>query len=150
MSTVTGAQMFLGEFRHTLDEKSRLTLPAKFRPRLAAGIVMTAGMDRYVLVYPQDEFELLAERVNALPLTGRDAATLRRLLFVNAMDVVPDKQGRVVVPDLLRQHAAIETDVVIAGVGKFIEIWSPEEWQRARAEIQDHAAQESLWAKLGI
>jgi MraZ protein len=142
--------MFLGEFRHSLDEKSRLTLPAKFRARLAAGLVLTAGMDRFLLVYPQDEFELLAERVNTLPLTVREAATLRRLLFPNASDLVPDRQGRVVVPENLRAHAGISNDVVVAGVGKFIEIWSPEEWQRARAEVQEHAAQESTWAKLGI
>jgi MraZ protein len=142
--------MFLGEFKHTLDDKSRLTLPAKFRARLAPGVVMTAGTDRYVLIYPQDEFEQLAERVNGLPLIDREAATLRRLLFVNASDAVPDKQGRVLVPEPLRAHAEITSEVVIVGVGKFIEIWSPEQWQRARAEIQDHAAQESLWARLGI
>jgi MraZ protein len=142
--------MFLGEFRHTLDDKSRLTLPAKFRARLHPGVVMTAGMEKYVLVYPQDEFDKLAERVNALPLAGHEAATLRRLLFVNAADSVPDKQGRVVMPEPLRSHAGIVSDVVIVGVGKFIEIWNPEEWQRARAEIQDHAAQENIWSKLGI
>ena len=142
--------MFLGEFKHTLDDKSRITLPAKYRERLAPGIVMTAGTDRYVLVYPQDEFDKLADQVNALPLTGREAATLRRLLFVNANDAVPDKQGRVVMPEALREHAGISTDVVIIGVGKFIEIWSPEEWQRAKTEIQEHATDEDVWAKLGI
>jgi MraZ protein len=142
--------MFLGDFRHTIDDKSRITLPAKFRTQLASGIVMTAGIDRYILVYPQDEFDRLAEKVNALPLTGRDAATLRRLLFVNACDDVPDKQGRVILPDNLRAYAGIQTDVVIVGVGKFIEMWNPEEWQRAQAEVRDHAAQETIWAKLGI
>ncbi|MCL4504702.1 MAG: division/cell wall cluster transcriptional repressor MraZ [Chloroflexi bacterium] len=142
--------MFLGEFRHSLDDKSRITLPAKFRSELQQGVVMTAGMDHYVLIYPRAEFELLAEKVNHLPLTGRDAATLRRLLFVNANDAIPDKQGRIIVPELLRQYASISADVVIVGVGKFIEMWSPEEWQRARSEIAEHAAQESIWAKLGI
>ncbi len=142
--------MFLGEFRHSLDEKSRITLPAKFRPELMLGVVMTAGIDRYALIYPSAEFELLAQKVNQLPLTGRDAATLRRLLFVNATDAVPDKQGRVIVPELLRQYAGINGEVVIVGVGKFIEMWSPEEWQRARQQIEEHAAQESVWAKLGI
>jgi MraZ protein len=142
--------MFLGEFKHTLDDKSRITLPAKFRLRLASGIVMTAGMDRYVLVYPQDEFERLAERVDALPLTGREAATLRRSLYANASDAVPDKQGRVVMPESLREHAGIGTEVVIAGVGRFIEVWSPEEWQRARTEVREDAAQQEIWAKLGI
>ncbi len=142
--------MFMGEFRHTIDDKSRITLPAKFRAQLASGIVMTAGIDRYILVYPQDEFERLAEKVNALPLTGRDAATLRRLLFVNASDDVPDKQGRVILPENLRAYAGIQSDVVIVGVGKFIEMWNPEEWQRAQTEVRDHAAQETIWAKLGI
>jgi MraZ protein len=142
--------MFLGEFRHTLDDKSRMTLPARFRAQLSQGVVMTAGIEHYALVYPQDEFERLAERVTALPLTGRDAATLRRLLFVNASNAIPDKQGRVLLPESLREHAGISSEVVIVGVGKFIEVWSPEAWEQARAEIQDHAAQESLWASLGI
>jgi MraZ protein len=142
--------MFLGEFRHTLDEKSRLTMPAKYRARLAAGLVLTAGIDHYLLVYPQDEFDILAERLSATQLTVREAATLRRLLFTNGSNLVPDAQGRVIIPEQLRAYAGINTDVVIAGVGKFLEMWSPEEWQRARAEILEHAAQESTWAKLGI
>jgi MraZ protein len=142
--------MFLGEFRHTLDEKSRLTMPAKYRARLAAGLVLTAGMDHNLLVYPEDEFEILAERLSALQLTMREAGTLRRMLFTNGSNLIPDSQGRVIVPENLRAYAGISTDVVIAGVGKFLELWSPEEWQRARAEMLEHAAQESTWAKLGI
>ena len=142
--------MFLGEYRHTLDDKGRVTLPAKFRPQLSSGLVMTAGIDRCILVYDSEEFSRLADRVTALPLTGHDAATLRRLLFVNAFDAALDKQGRVVVPDKLRQHAGVQADVVVTGVGKFIELWSPEEWERAQAQVQEHAASETIWAKLGI
>ncbi len=142
--------MFLGEFTHTLDEKSRLTLPAKFRSRLAEGVVMTTGSDKCLLVYPLDEFKLLFERVSALPIMGREAATLRRMLYSNAHDAVPDKQNRVVVPQPLREYAGITTEAVIVGVGKFIEVWNPQEWQRAREEVQAHAAQKELWANLGI
>ncbi len=142
--------MFLGEFRHILDEKSRITLPAKFRAQLATGIVMTAGVDHHILIYPQDEFERLAERVNALPLTEYDAAMLRRLLFVNASDAKLDKQGRVILPENLRAHAEISTDVVIVGVGKFIEMWNPEQWMQTRSQIQEQVAKDNIWAKLGI
>jgi len=142
--------MFLGEYKHTLDDKSRLTLPAKYRNQLASGIVMTAGVDRYILIYPKEEFERLAERVTTLPLTGHDASILRRLLFVNASDATPDRQGRVVLPENLRLYAGIESDVVIVGVGRFVEMWSSSEWSRIQTEIRDHAALEDIWAKLGI
>ncbi|MCS7056219.1 MAG: division/cell wall cluster transcriptional repressor MraZ [Thermoflexales bacterium] len=142
--------MFLGEFTHTLDEKSRLTLPAKFRARLADGVVMTTGADKCLLIYPLDEFKLLFERVSALPVMGREAATLRRMLYSNAHDAVPDKQNRVVIPQALREYAEITNEAVIVGVGKFIEVWNPREWQRALEEVQAHAARKDVWASLGI
>ncbi|MCS6846353.1 MAG: division/cell wall cluster transcriptional repressor MraZ [Anaerolineae bacterium] len=142
--------MFLGEFTHTLDEKSRLTLPAKFRARLADGVVMTTGADKCLLIYPLDEFKLLFERVSALPVMGREAATLRRMLYSNAHDAVPDRQNRVVIPQPLREYAEITNEAVIVGVGKFIEVWNPREWQRALEEVQAHAARKDVWASLGI
>lgn len=142
--------MFLGEFAHTLDEKSRLTLPAKFRTRLADGVVMTTGTDKCLQVYPLDEFRVLFERVSALPVMGQESATLRRMLYSNAHDAVPDKQNRVVIPQALREYAEITNEVVVVGVGKFIEIWNPRAWQRAREEVQAHAAQKDIWAGLGI
>ena len=146
--------MFIGQFVHTLDDKSRIALPAKFRPRLEDGVVMTAGTDGQMLVYPRDEFEKLAEKVNGLPLMGPEAATLRRMIFVNAADAVPDKQGRVIVPELLLLHVGITgeagREAVIVGVGKFIEVWNPVAWQRAREEVTATAAQKQVWANLGI
>ena len=111
---------------------------------------MTAGTERCIWVYPAEEFGTLAERINALPLTGQEAASFRRLIFGNAFDASLDKQGRVVVPEKLRQHANIESEVVVAGVGKFVEIWSPAEWSRAQSAIQEHGAPEQLWAELGV
>lgn len=146
--------MFIGQFVHTLDDKSRIALPAKFRTRLEDGVVMTAGTDGQMLIYPRDEFEKLAEKVNGLPLMGPEAATLRRMIFVNAADAVPDKQGRVVVPEPLLLHMGITDEstreAVIVGVGKFIEVWSTEAWQRAREEVAAAAAQKQAWANLGI
>ena len=142
--------MFLGQYRHSLDEKARVTLPAKFRPQLSEGLVMTAGTEHCIWVYPADEFVALAERINALPLTGQEAAAFRRLIFGNAFDASLDKQGRVVVPETLRQHAAIEAEVVVTGVGKFVEIWSPAEWDKAQSALQARGAPEMMWAELGI
>ena len=142
--------MFLGEFTHTLDDKSRLALPAKFRTRLEAGLVMTTGTDKCLLVYPVDEFGVLFEKVSALPVMGRESATLRRMLFTNAHDAMPDKQNRVVIPQALREYSEIINEATIVGVGKFIEVWNPHEWSRARAEVREHAAQKDVWAGLGI
>ena len=142
--------MFIGQFTHSLDDKSRIALPAKFRARLDDGVVITAGRDRQLLIYPREGFEVLAGKVNELPLMGPDAETLRRMIFMSAVDAVPDKQGRVIIgPDLL-QHAGIEREAVLVGVGQFIEVWHPAEWQRAKAEVASAAAQKEVWARLGI
>ena len=142
--------MFIGQYGHTLDDKNRLALPARFRADLERGVVMTAGTESYLLVYALAEFEKLAEKVDALSLVAQDAATLRRLLYVNAGVGELDKQGRVIVPENLRVHAGIQKDAIVVGVGKFIEIWNPENWEKAKAEVQDAATQKHIWAKLGI
>lgn len=142
--------MFLGEYKHSLDDKARVTLPAKFRPPLLDGLVMTAGTEPCIWVYPAEEFGKLAERINALPLTGQEANAFRRLIFGNAFDANLDKQGRVVLPEKLRRHAHINGEVVITGVGRFIEIWSPTEWQQVQQAMQERSAAETVWAKLGI
>ena len=142
--------MFLGQYRHSLDDKARITLPAKFRPQFGEGLVMTAGTELCIWVYPAEEFGKLAERINALPLTGQEAAAFRRLIFGNAYDANIDKQGRVVVPEKLRRHANIEGEVVVTGVGRFVEIWSPAEWEQAQSAMQAGGAPAKWWGELGI
>jgi MraZ protein len=88
--------------------------------------------------------------VSALPILHKEVASLRRMLFSNAHDAVPDKQNRVVIPQPLREFAEITNEVVLVGVGKFIEVWTPREWQRARQEVREHAAQGDVWSRLGI
>ncbi|MFN3705332.1 MAG: division/cell wall cluster transcriptional repressor MraZ [Thermoflexales bacterium] len=142
--------MFLGEFVHNLDEKSRLTLPAKFRAQLAGGVVLTTSHERCLLMYPAEEFRLLFERISALPTMSEEAAMLRRMVFTNAHDVEPDKQSRVLIPQRLRDYANIRDSVVIVGVGKFIELWSPEAWERTREALRQLAEQKEIWQRLGI
>lgn len=113
-------------------------------------MVLTAGTSKNLLAYPLPEFEKLAEKVDALQLIGQEAETLRRLLFVNAAIGEMDKQGRVLVPEHLRNHAEIQKEAVVVGVGKFMEIWNPQNWAQAKAEVQDAATQKHVWVKLGI
>ncbi len=121
--------MFLGEYTHSLDDKGRLTIPAKFRDQLAAGLVVTRNpADRCLLVMPRAEWEVVAAKISALPLTNPHSALLRRAIFSAAEDLTPDKQGRILISQRLREYAQIEADVVVAGVDKFIELWKPAHW----------------------
>ena len=142
--------MFLGDFRHTLDEKSRITLPAKYRLELLGGVVMTTGFDHCLLLFPQQGFERLADKIDNMQFIGREQAALRRKFYSDASDAIPDKQGRVIIPDELLEYAGISANVVIAGLGKYIELWNPEAWAQARVQMQEYAAQQDLWSKLGI
>ena len=142
--------MFLGAFVHTIDGKGRLTIPAKFRDDLAAGLVVTRGIDRCLTIYPMEEWERLAEKVSALPMTDRRARAFRRLVFADAADVIPDKQGRVLIPPRLREYAGLDGQVVVTGLDTYIEAWNPDAWEdeRGRVEVEDADIEE--WAVLGI
>jgi MraZ protein len=141
--------MFLGEYSHTIDEKGRLTLPAKYRADLAAGVVVTRGLDKCLFVFPMDEWNKLSEKVSALPLTDTSAREFRRLLFSGATDTELDKQGRVLLPQYLREYAALDGNVIVAGLNTHMEIWSPDAWNAIRANI-DSVVNVEQWAKLGI
>lgn len=140
--------MFLGEFVHTIDDKGRLTIPARFRAELATGLVITRGLDRCLSIYPMTEWEQLAHRVESLPMTDRDARAFRRLVFANASDAIPDKQGRVVIPPNLREEIGLTSEVVVTGLNSYIEIWTPQEW-RHECEVANSADAEH-WDALGI
>lgn len=121
--------MFLGEFVHGLDNKGRLTIPAKFREPLDAGLVITRSpTERCLLLYPVAAWEQVAAKISALPLTDPRSAQLRRAFFSAAEDLVLDKQGRILLSQRLREFAHIETDIVVAGINVFIELWRPSLW----------------------
>jgi len=128
--------MFLGEYDHTIDDKGRLTVPARFRAELAEGLVVTRGMDRCLLIYPIQEWYRLFERVTALPLNDRRARAIRRRLLSAASDVAPDSQGRVLIPPRLRTYASLSGDVIVAGNGTYIEVWNPQMWEGEREQVE--------------
>jgi len=142
--------MFLGEFVHTTDDKGRITIPARFRAELASGLVVTRGIDRCLAIYPLSEWEKLAEKVSALPVTDRRARAFRRLVFANAADAVPDKQGRIVIPPRLREYAGLSDEVVITGLNNYIELWNPRTWNKERERVEIDDADIEEWATLGI
>jgi len=142
--------MFLGEFSHTIDDKGRLTLPAKFRVDFANGIVVTRGIDRCLFAFPQAQWHTLAGQVSELPLTEPQAREIRRLLFSGASDDTLDKQGRVLIPQYLREYANLNGEVVVAGLNTHVEIWNPEDWNAARQGFESGALDAGHWVKLGI
>jgi len=129
--------MFLGTHAPRLDDKGRIVLPAKFREGFAAGLVMAKGQDRSIVVWPAAEFAAHAERLNEASRSDAKVRAYLRVLFSGAFDEVPDKQGRVTVPQSLREYAGLDRDVMVVGNGTTIEIWDSNAWSSYLAGQED-------------
>ena len=142
--------MLLGEHEHTIDDKSRLTLPAKFRESFAGGIVLTRGMDGCLYAYTKADWDRLVEtRLSTLDPLSREGRLMQRYFFASAAAAEPDKQGRVPIPPGLAQAAGLGREVVVAGVYDHLEIWNRAAWREHLTEVEgsaEHVA-ESLAAK---
>lgn len=128
--------MFLGQYQHSLDEKGRVILPAKFRGQLEGGAYMARGLDGCVCVYPTDEWERVSNNMRELATRGTQERQAARSFFAGAAEVAPDRQGRVPVPVHLRDFAglSLEREVVVAGVLSRIEIWDAQKWATREQE----------------
>jgi MraZ protein len=133
--------LFLGEFEHSIDDKSRLAVPARFRPALEDGLVMARGLERCLVIYDADSWRAVSERVRDLNPWQADARRMQRHFFSGAVPAQPDKLGRVVIPQFLRSYAQLETEVVVVGLADRIEVWSRSEWQRVRTEAERDSAE---------
>lgn len=122
--------MFIGEYQHNIDTKGRLAVPAKFRAILAKGAVVTKGLDDCLFLYPKTEWQKLADKLAALPISKANTRAFARLMLAGAMDVEIDKQGRLLIPDYLRKYAGIKKKVVIAGLYNRLEIWDETKWNK--------------------
>ncbi len=125
---------FLGTYHPRLDDKGRLFLPAKFRDRLAGGLVITVGQERCLYVFPDAEFDVIYDRVRQAPVTSKVARDFQRMFMAKATDETPDKQGRVMVNAELRDYAGLTRDCVVIGVGTRVEVWDEAAWTRYSAE----------------
>lgn len=121
--------MFMGEYNHTIDAKNRLIIPSKFREALGEEFVVTKGLDGCLFVYDNEEWTAFEEKLKSLPLTNKDARTFVRFFLAGAASVEVDKQGRILVPSVLKDFAGINKEVVLIGVASRIEIWSKERWE---------------------
>ena len=142
--------MFLGQYRHSLDSKGRLTIPARFRGLLAAGAFLTQGFDRNLRLLTEPAFEAVYAQVNQLSMTDPTTRQLRRLIFATATQVEIDRIGRVLIPQFLRDMAGLEAEAVIVGVGEAIEIWSPAAWDEQVALMSDIDANSQRFADLDL
>jgi len=124
-----GVTVFLGTHAPRLDDKGRLVLPAKFREQLAAGLVLTKGQDRSLVVWPAVEFAAYSERLNEASRSDARVRAYLRVLFSGASDEIPDRQGRITVPPALRDYAGLDRDVIVVGNGTTAEIWDEQTWQ---------------------
>jgi MraZ protein len=121
--------VLIGEFRHNVDPKGRLFMPAKFRDDLGENFIVTKGLDNCLFVYSIGEWKVLEGKIRALPLArSRD---LQRFFFSGATEVEADKQGRILLPQNLRGYASLEKDAMIIGASNRVEIWNPDKWQSA-------------------
>src|ERR671918_1808996 len=129
--------MLLGEYEHTLDDKNRLTLPAKFRQALADGVVVARGMDGCLVVYTRENWDaFVAARMQGLSPFSKEARQMSRFIFAGATEAELDKQGRVMLPPALIEHARLDREVVVAGVRDHIEIWSRVAWREQLKEVE--------------
>jgi MraZ protein len=141
--------MFLGEFAHTIDNKGRLTIPARFREELKDGLVVTRGFDQNLMLFTLEGWRELADRIAQRPLADEDVRAFRRRVFSGAIDLTPDRQGRVLLPPYLRDFAAIDGEVIVAGMYNYVELWSATTWQAVRMAIDD-SSDAARWQDLGI
>ncbi|MDW7671273.1 MAG: division/cell wall cluster transcriptional repressor MraZ [Bacillota bacterium] len=120
--------MFIGEYSHTIDAKGRLSMPARFREQLGESFIVTKGLDQSLFVYPAEEWKILEDKLKQLPLTNQNARAFVRFFFSGATECELDQQGRIRIPSNLRDHAILEKEVMVIGVGTRAEIWSQKIW----------------------
>lgn len=133
--------MFMGEYHHTIDEKGRMIIPAKFREELGPTFVVTRGMDKCLFVYPEQEWKQLEQKLKTLPFTKKDARAFTRFFFSGAAESELDKQGRVNIAPTLRSYAQLEKECVVIGVSNRVEIWSKGIWEEYFAESEESFAE---------
>jgi MraZ protein len=131
--------MFYGEYEHAIDDKNRLTLPARFRHSLASGIVLARGIERNIDVYPSDSWHENMARIAELDSLSREARDMKRYVFGGAAVAELDRQGRVLLPQHLAEHAGITKDVVVTGVHDHVEIWDRAAWAAHLSDIEGSA-----------
>ncbi len=127
--------MFISEYTYNLDEKRRLAIPAKFRKLLTRKAVITRGLDNCLWLFPEKEWNILADKIGKLPLAQADARGFARIMLAGATDVMIDSLGRILIPDYLKDYASLGKKTIIAGINNRIEIWDEKKWRDYQKEM---------------
>jgi MraZ protein len=143
-------QMFMGQYRHNFDAKGRLTIPARFRELLTDGAFVTQGFEQNLMVLTAPAFEVLTQGVNQTSITNPTARDLKRLLFSTADRVNPDSNGRILIPQFLRELAGLDNEAFLVGVGDYFEIWSPTQWKEKMSLLNDTDANAQRFVGLDL
>ena len=139
--------MLIGEYKHTLDPKKRLSVPSKWRKDLGKKLIVTRGLDNCLFVYPQKEWQKITEKIGQLPLGQADTRSFNRFFLSGAVEVGVDSVGRILVPDFLKDFAHLDSKVVLAGIHDRVEIWDEKQWTEYKTQIESQA--DALAEKLG-
>lgn len=131
--------MFIGEHSHTIDEKGRVSVPVKYREQLSEGLVVTRGLDHCLWIYTKPEWEKIAGKLAALPISQKKSRAFARLMLAGAWDAELDSQGRIVLPEYLRTYSSLSKHVIIAGLYNRIEVWNEDSWQAYSAQTQENS-----------
>lgn len=131
--------MLLGEYKHTVDPKGRVAIPAKFREKFTAGAIVTRGLDRCLFIFSKSEWEILAQKIISLPLAQADSRAFARLMLAGATDVELDVQGRILIPDSLRSYANVKKQVVVTGMYTRVELWDMDAWEAYKKKTEGAA-----------
>jgi MraZ protein len=142
--------MFLGEYTHSIDDKGRITIPAKLRAGFANGLVLTRGFEPCLVIYPMETFRMLEQRMHALSLTDPSNRQLVRMLFGGAADDTLDNVGRVLVPEYLRGYAGLKAQIVVVGTGQYVEVWDAQKWAEQLSQLNDTEANARRFASLDL
>jgi MraZ protein len=142
--------MFLNQYQHNFDDKGRLTIPSKFRELPEAGAVVVQGLDRNLMVLPPDVFQKLFNRLMAMSLTDPAARQLRHVILGNALEVVPDGSGRILLSSNLKEYANLKDSVVFVGQGDYFEIWAADLWQAQQTQLNDATVNDQRFAALDL
>lgn len=132
--------MFVGQYSHNIDNKGRLAVPVKFRNELKKAVV-TRGLDNCLFLYPKKEWDKLAEKLAALPISKSNTRAFARLMLAGAMDVEVDRQGRIILPEYLRQFAGLKKKIIIAGLYNRLEIWDDSKWDKYKSETEKNSSE---------
>lgn len=142
--------MFLGQYQHSLDDKGRLTIPARFRDLLEGGAFVTQGFDRNLMILTNDYFTQIANRIKSMNLADPETRLLRRVFFSSAYELPVDRSGRILLPQGLRQYIDLNGEAIIVGQGDYFEVWSPDSWAEQLAQMQDTEQTAQRFATLDL